>query len=350
MSRDPVRPLAAAASEDGPEPHEGPVPCLHGMPLAGGPGGPAARWLDGRATPLPAVGDAEGPRLPSSLPPVIDAHVHLFPERVFAAIWRWFGQHGWPIRYPLPTPQVIDFLLSRGVERVVALHYSHAPGMARELNRYVAGICAEHPRVTGLATVLPGEPEALEVLREAHALGLAGVKLHCHVQRFSPDAPELEPLYAFCSEKRWPMVMHAGREPSSRAYPVDPYALCNVTRTERVLRAFPDLQLCVPHLGADEFEGSGRLLERHDGLWLDTTMTLASYFPVEPPRRLFEVRPERILYGTDFPNIPYAWDRELKGLLALRLPEDTLHRVLGANARALYGLPPAAGADLTSDA
>ena len=186
----------------------GPVPCVHGLP--------PPRWLDGMATPLRAVEDAEGPRLPSALPPVVDAHVHLFPDRVFEAIWRWFGKHGWPIRYPLPSPQVVDFLLSRGVRHLIALHYSHTPGMAQSLNRYVAQLAAGHPQITGLATVLPGEPGAADILREAFSLGLKGVKLHCHVQRFSPDAPELAEIYQACSDAGLPLVMHAGREPSSQ--------------------------------------------------------------------------------------------------------------------------------------
>ena len=166
------------------------------------------------------------------------------------------------------------------------------------------------------------------------------MKLHCHVQRFSPDAPELAEIYQACSDAGLPLVMHAGREPSSQAYGVDTYALCNVDRVARVLADFPRLKLCVPHLGADEFEGYARLLERHDTLWLDTTMTLADYFPVSPPRRLLDVRPERILFGTDFPNLPYAWDREVKQVLGLGLPEAQLALLLGENARSLYDLPP----------
>lgn len=118
------------------------------------------------ASPLPGLGDPEGTRLPASLPPVIDAHVHLFPDGLFDALWSWFETHGWPVRYPLYSPAVVDFLLDRGVEHLVALHYAHRPGMARGLNRFV-GELAAHPQVTGLATVLPGEPDAASILEEA---------------------------------------------------------------------------------------------------------------------------------------------------------------------------------------
>ncbi|MBJ6761047.1 amidohydrolase [Myxococcaceae bacterium JPH2] len=309
-------------------PPDVPEPCLAHAPT----------WREqGIAMPLPAVDDAEGERLPTGLPRVVDAHVHLFPDRVFEAVWRWFDRYGWPIRYKLHTPRVLSFLLERGVSRVVALHYAHKPGMARALNAYVAEVSRAEPRVVGLATVFPGEEGAGEILAEAFAAGLRGVKLHCHVQAFAPDAPQLHEVYAACARAGRPLVMHAGREPSSPRYPVDPHALCAAERVERVLRDHPTLQLCVPHLGADEFTAYARLLERYDNLWLDTTMAVAGYFPVPLPREALTVRPERILYGTDFPNLPYAWDREVKTLASMGLSDAVLEGVLGANALRLYG-------------
>src|SRR5690606_13814376 len=133
-------------------------------------------------TPLPALDDAAGDYVPGSLPPIVDAHVHLFPDPLFAAIWSWFERHGWPIRYRLHAREVLDFLFARGVERVVGLLYAHKPGIARALNQFMADLAADEPRLCGLATVLPGEPEAATILDEAFALGLRGVKLHCHVQ------------------------------------------------------------------------------------------------------------------------------------------------------------------------
>ena len=303
-----------------------------------------ASWLAGQRVPLPLVGDAEGPRLAASLPPVIDAHVHLFPDPVFEAIWRWFEKYGWAIRYKLRTPEVIEFMLARGVERIVALHYAHRPGMARFLNAYVADVVAREPRVTGLATVLPGEPDARGILDEAFAAGLAGVKLHCHVQCFAPDAPELEEVYEACEAAGKPVVIHAGREPASPEYKCDPYALCGADRIERVLRAHPKLRVCVPHLGADEWAGYTRLVERFDNLWLDTTMIAADLFPARREDWLGAVRarPDRVLYGTDFPNLPYAWDREITRLAKIGLREEHLAALLAGNARELFGLGPPA--------
>jgi hypothetical protein len=287
--------------------------------------------------PLPALDDAEGAALPASLPPVIDAHVHLFPDRVFAAIWRWFDAHGWPIRHKLHSPRVLDFLFSRGVSRVVALCYAHKPGMARALNRYMADLAASDPRILALGTVLPGEEGAAEIVAEAFAMGLRGIKLHCHVQTFAADGEAARAVYAACEAAGKPVIVHAGRAPASPAYGVDTYALCAAEAVERVLRDFPHLRYCVPHLGADEFAAYARLVRSYDNLWLDTTMAVAGYLRGDDPWDVVRARPGRIMYGTDFPNVPYAWDRELQRILSLRLPEEELAALLGGTAAALYG-------------
>lgn len=299
---------------------------------------PAARSF---MMPLPSLDDEEGGAVPGGLGPVIDAHVHLFPDRLFDAIWRWFDRYGWPIRYRLHTPEVIAFALARGVDRIVALHYAHKPGLARGLNAYMAAVVQQHPRVTGLATVLPGEPDAKAILEEAFTAGLAGVKLHCHVQGFGVDDPSLAEIYETCILHDRPVLVHAGRQPTSPGYQHDPLRLCHADRTDAVLRAYPKLRLGVPHLGIDELPAYAKLLERHENLWLDTTMALADYFTEdEPSFRLVEARPDRIMYGTDFPNIPYAWDRELRRLAARRLPEASLAKLLRETATTFYRLAP----------
>ncbi len=290
--------------------------------------------------PMPALNDPEGKSVPDSLPPVVDAHVHLFPRGLFKAIWNWFDNFAWPIRYQLTSRQITDFLFSRGIGDIVALHYAHAPGIARQLNAYMAALCAENSRITGTATVFPGEEDAKGILLEGFSMGLKGVKLHAHVQSFHMDGPEMQEIYEVCAEKNKPLVMHVGREPKNPDFPYkcDPYECCASDRLEEVLKAYPKLRICVPHLGADEFDAYRGFLEAYDNLWVDTTMVLADYLPVGPVPVLSGWRSNRIMYGTDFPHIPYAWDRELKQLARMRLPEESLVLLLGGNAMELFSI------------
>lgn len=288
---------------------------------------------------LPAVHDTEEDSIPGGVGYVIDAHVHLFPDAVFSALWKWFDTHAWPVRYRMDAGALIDFLFQRKVGHVVALQYAHKPGIAARLNGFMAELCQCYPgRLTGLAAVFPGEPGAADILRQAFDAGLSGVKLHAHVQCFDINGSEMEEIYRVCSHAGKPMVIHAGREPKSPAYACDPYEICGVEKIKKVLDAYPDLRLCVPHLGADEFEQYARLIESSDRLWLDTAMAVTDYLPMENPVALWQMRKDRVMYGSDFPNIPYAWDRELKELAAADLSDDFRDRLFWKNARDFFDI------------
>ena len=288
---------------------------------------------------LPSIEDIEGETIPEGFHGVIDAHVHIFPRDIFAAIWRWFDEHAWHIRYQLPASRVFSFLLSHGISHIIALQYAHKPGIAKKLNRYMAEKCREFPhQITGMATVFPGENDVEGILQEAFDSGLEGVKLHSHVQCFDMNSDDMGRVYQLCESKKKPIVMHVGREPKSPAYPCDPYVLCRADKLERVLIDFPNLKICVPHLGFDEISAYRKLIEKYDNLWLDTTMVLTDYFPISGTIDLSRYRLDRIMYGSDFPNIPYAWDRELKWLEASGLTYDNLEWVLCKSASQFFDL------------
>jgi hypothetical protein len=290
-------------------------------------------------TPLPALNDIEDHNIPSSLPFVVDSHVHIFPEGIFKAIWDWFDKYGWPIRYKFTSTDVLDYLLSRGVGHIVALQYAHKPGTARDLNSYMAEICQKFPdKVTGMATVFPGEKESERILKDAFKMGLKGVKLHAHVQCFDMNSENMDTIYDVCSSEEKPIVMHVGREPKSPAYKCDPYLLCNAKKLENVIRNYPKLKVCVPHLGVDEFLPYKQLIEKYDNLWLDTSMALAGYLPIRLPVKLDDMRMDRIMYGSDFPNIPYAWDREIKWFKERKFSHESLELILGKNALEFFNI------------
>ena len=269
--------------------------------------------------------DASAPPAALSRFPIVDAHVHAFPPRVFDAIWRWFDAHAWSIRYRLYAREAVAHLLSRGVARVVLLHYPHVPGMAASLNAFAAELAREEPRAIPCASVLPGEPGARALLDEALGpLGCRGVKVHCHVQRLAPDDPRLDDVYDAAAAHGVPVVIHAGDAPALAAYACDVHALCTPEALDRALARHPRTTVIVPHLGAGRMEETAALLDAHQGLYLDTTMAIAGYLPFGADRRpavteapafqeralsLVRRHADRILYGSDFPNVPYGWDR-----------------------------------------
>jgi uncharacterized protein len=89
---------------------------------------------------------------------LVDAHVHLLPDRLAAAIRRFFVE-----RMPHYTGYPYEFAAARaaiqaaGVTRCWTLPYAHKPGMARDLNRWMVETFADDPLVVRGATLHPGD-------------------------------------------------------------------------------------------------------------------------------------------------------------------------------------------------
>jgi predicted TIM-barrel fold metal-dependent hydrolase len=137
------------------------------------------------------------------------------------------------------------------------------------------------------------------------------------------------------------VVVHVGSGPVPRAGFTGPDKL------EGVLRRHPLLTAVVAHLGAPEYAEFLTLAERYPRVHLDTTMAFTDFFekgapfPADLLPRLAAL-PDRVLLGSDFPNIPYPYVRQLEALGQLRerdpsLDDDWLRAVCWFNGQRLIG-------------
>ncbi len=100
--------------------------------------------------------------------------------------------------------------------------------------------------------------------------------------------------------------------------------------------------LVVAHLGAPEYAGFLDLAERYPGVYLDTTMAFTPFFEAIAPYppdlrpRLAELV-DRIVLGSDFPNIPHAYADQLAALTRLELGDRWLRSVCWDNGVRLLG-------------
>jgi predicted TIM-barrel fold metal-dependent hydrolase len=269
--------------------------------------------------------------------PIVDSHVHVFPGPVAEAVRRWFATHAWQFRYEGGMDELLSMLFGEGLAGAVLLSYAHRPGMAELLNEFTASLVRRFPGTAGLAAVHPHDPHPRAIVRRAlRDLGLSGVKLHCHVLKMAPDDAALFPIYEAVLEHDGVLTIHGGKEPSIAAYGMDVRAISGAEEMGRVLRRYPRLKVIVPHLGIDETERFYSFLERYENLYLDTTMILSEYFHAGPDREGLIRHSERILYGSDFPHIPYEMEKEVKALLDMDLGEGPTRRILLENAARLF--------------
>jgi predicted TIM-barrel fold metal-dependent hydrolase len=270
----------------------------------------------------------------------VDAHTHMHPPRLFAAIRRWFDEHtDWNLRGPSEPADIAAALRAASVERFAFFSYAHRPGMARELNRWLRDVAATLPDGIPLGTVHAEDDDPVAVAEEACAgFGFAGLKLHIQVQRFYPDDPRMLPVYERLAALDRVLVIHVGTGPHWNEF-------TGLARFLRVLERVPTLRAVICHMAAFETRAALRLLDRFPALYLDTTMALTEastpYTGIDPAvvRDADLVRyADRIVFGSDFPNLPYPYEEERRPLWARDLPPEVYGKIFRENARRLFRL------------
>ncbi|MGW5114761.1 amidohydrolase family protein [Streptomyces noursei] len=275
------------------------------------------------------------------LPGLIDVHTHFMPARVMAKVWAYFDAAGplvgrrWPIAYRFEEDERLAVLRGFGVRAFTSMVYPHKPGMARWLNGWAADFAARTPDCLRTATFFPEDGVAGYVADEL-AGGARVFKAHVQVGGYDPADAVLDPVWGLLAEAGVPVVVHCGSGPAPGKHTgPEPIA--------RVLARHPRLRLVVAHLGMPEYVDFLTLAARHPRVCLDTTMACTDFaeqtapFPRTERGRLLDVG-DRVLFGSDFPNIPYGYAHALEALARLELGEEWLRAVCYGNAARLFGI------------
>lgn len=277
----------------------------------------------------------------AGLASLIDVHTHFMPERLLAAVRAYFDAAGpligrpWPIFYRQDEQARVDALRSFGVSAFTAMLYPHKPEMARSLNDWAADFAARTPDCLHTATFF-AEPSAAGDVRRALDQGARVFKVHLQVGDFDPNDPQLTAAWGQLAEAGVPVVTHCGSGPV-------PGRFTGPGPAAALMARHPRLRLVVAHLGMPEYAEFLDLAEQYDSLMLDTTMAFTPFiedggarFPAAELPRLRD-RGDRVLLGTDFPNIPYAYPDALEALEKTGLGTDWLRAVCHDNAARIFG-------------
>lgn len=272
------------------------------------------------------------------IPGVVDVHTHFMPDRVMAKVWHYFDvvvpQFGvdWPITYRGSEHERIEWLRQLGVVRFTSLVYPHKPDMAEWLNDWSLGFARRTPGCIPTATFYP-EAGARRYVADAIDRGASVFKSHIQVGDYDPNDPLLDPVWELLEQRRVPVVIHAGSGPA-------PGRFTGPDGIGSLLGRFPGLRLVIAHMGLPEYSRFMDLVERHDGVWLDTTMAFTEFterdhpFPRAEIGRLIDLG-DRIVFGSDYPNIPYPYSTAVRAITDLELGDHWVRGVLYENARRL---------------
>jgi predicted TIM-barrel fold metal-dependent hydrolase len=285
------------------------------------------------------------------LPGLADIHVHFLPEPMLRKVWAYFDrgeQHygqPWPVHYRFDEATRVAILRRLGLRAIPALAYPHKPGMAGWLNDWCADFATRVAGAVHCATLYP-EPGVGERVEASLESGARLFKMHVQVGRYSPDDPLLEPAWAALERAGVPVVLHAGSAPLAGEH-------TGTRPVADVLERHPGLVLVIAHLGMGEYHGFADLVEEYPRVHLDTTMAATDFTnrvaPMPPSyvERLGTLG-DRVVLGSDFPNIPYPYAHQLEALHRLGFGEEWLRKVLWHNGASLLGLDHS-GDGATSD-
>ena len=272
---------------------------------------------------------------------IVDVHTHFMPERVMAKVWNYFDQaaltagRAWPIAYRFDEVERLRRLRDLGVETFTSMVYPHKPGMAAWLNDWASEFAARTPDCLHTATFF-AEPSAGTDVQRALDDGARIFKAHVQVGGYDPTDPLLDPVWEAIEAAGAPVVLHAGSGPQpGRHTGPGPIA--------EVLRRHPQLALVIAHMGMPEYREFLDLAERYPRVHLDTTMAFTSFtehqhpFPTDEHQRLDDLA-DRIVFGSDYPNIPYPYLTAVEAIDALGFGDAWTADVLSHNARRLLDL------------
>ena len=254
--------------------------------------------------------------------PIIDAHTHIFPDKVaqpaVEALHEIYGAE--PV--VLPTAgNLLRHMDASGVDFSVVCPVATKPEHVRSINRWILELPRD--RLIPFGALHPAcEDNESEIQRLLDG-GIKGIKLQPFFQQYTLDAPRTDDLMEQIGDQLL-VIMHGGNEiaPQDR---VDP----TPQRLAAFIDSHPYLRLSIAHLGGYMFWNDVEEYLVGRNVYFDLSYTFGKA-PEDQIRRIISGHGyERILFASDFPW--QAQSDALAGLSSLCLPPDQEAAILGGN-------------------
>ncbi len=241
-----------------------------------------------------------------------------------------YNQYKLELPFPTDPESLLQDLKTQGVEKAFTLAYTHKPGLSRQLNKWLFNLCFEQPWITAFGAVHPKDPDPLKVTTEClDQYHFPGMKLHCLVQQCRPDNEMLFPIYEALVKRSKGIIIHASNFPQS----AEEYL--GIKYISNLLNHFPGLNLVIPHLGFYDLQEYRNLLEKYEGLIMDTSFIFQNQGFIPPLDEIVDIildYPDRFIYGSDYPFILEPPQNGIKRILDLNLPHDIYKSLFYKNA------------------
>ncbi len=224
------------------------------------------------------------------------------------------------------SPDFRVSLTKRSLKKLMReYNYSKAIIMDRD-NAMIAKAVGHSKELYANVWVNPKEKRSLrDVESYLKKKNFIGVKLHPLFDGYTPDSPIVDPIAKMAEKAGVPIQFHCGHPPFSLPWSFEPLA-----------RRFPEVRMVLVHMGHGHIvyiNGTIDVAERNKNIYLET-----SGMPMHTKIKeaMERVGKDRVMYGDDAPCGHPSW--ELEKSRAAGLEKEDFQKLLGDNAKRLYGL------------
>jgi predicted TIM-barrel fold metal-dependent hydrolase len=277
--------------------------------------------------------------------PLVDAHIHLARIPTLKMSWERWVMHrrvdGDPAELyddsgsPVPA-RFASFLDREGVDCGLLLaEYSPRVTGIQPIEDMLAVARHDPARIRVAANVNPHlhYPVAAEVERQLE-LGAVALKIHPVHGGFPPNAHDLYPAYAVCSERGVPVIFHCGTSNFDGA--VNRFA--DPLYVEDVAKDFPELTIVLAHGGRGWwYDAAAFLALMRERVWIELSGLPPRKLPEYYARYDLDRLGRKFIFGTDWPGVP-GIRANAEAVASLGFADDVLDLILAENARSVYRL------------
>lgn len=260
---------------------------------------------------------------------IIDIHTHAWPQKV-AQKARENLESLFKIKF-IGEPTVntlLSFMDKNYIETSVVCAVATKPEQVPAINDWLFSIRGERLKV--FCALHPEYPLWRQELARIRQAG-DGIKLQPEFQDFYVDEERVLPIYEEIARLGLPLLFHCGEELSGTML-----VRSSPPRLLKVRERFPALTIIAAHFGGFKVQEEVKKYLLGKDIYFDTSFFFG-YLPEEEVRSMILAhRPDRLLFGTDFPLIDQK--KDIDYLRGLKLPAGLTERILYLNAKELLQL------------
>ncbi len=261
---------------------------------------------------------------------VIDAHCHIYPEKIAAkasgATDKFYDVEG----YGKGTVKDLQKVCKRdGIDHAIVQSVATTPKQVKSINEFIADeVKKSKGFLTGLGTLHPDSEDIVGDIKHLAALGLKGVKLHPDIQGFKIDDEKLFEAYEICENQNLAMLVHTGDKR---------YDNSNPDRVLNVLNTFKKLTFIGAHFGGwSVWNEAVKKLSGIENFYVDCSSSFGFADGIDFKEIALRYGADKILFGTDYPM--WRAKDELENMISLGLTDEDNQKIFSGNAKRLFNL------------